>query len=38
MPELTSIAILILSIAIAAGLGCWVAFRAIIHILDKWMR
>jgi len=38
MPEWPWLLILFLSIAVSAFAGCYVAFRCIIHILDKWMR
>lgn len=37
MPDLASLAIIALAIGLGAFGGCYVAFRAILHILDRWM-
>lgn len=37
MTDLASLAVLALTICLAAFAGCYVAFRVILHIIDKWM-
>ncbi len=38
MPDLASIIVIVLAVAVGSAAGAYVAFRVMLHILDHWMR